>query len=205
MNRQLKFAVIALGSAVILLGIATLLQNPSLFSVKSQAAEKIPFPTALSFTLTIKAPGQDPAVLQGLSSVGNMRLEGKIGGIATVNLLKDSKLFALTEAIKTAREIENPPLPKTDDPGWTEWLTEPGRVNPLNFAVQIGKDREFHGQVKLAGGKVTAIFDHGILSNISFPLPESDSNIEYAYGGIVKNPEIPEGYFDIPKDYMVMK
>ena len=205
MNRQTKFAIIALVAFVLLLGLITVRQNMFLFSAKTEAAEKIPFPKSLGFTLTIKAPDQDPAVFQGLASGEKMRLEGKISGIAAVTLLIDSKIYALTEAIKTAREIENPPVPKTDDAGWTDWLTEPGRVNPLDFAVRIGKDREFDGQAKLAGGKVIAIFDHGILSKISFPSTESDSNIEYVYGAVVKNPEIPESSFDIPKEYKITK
>ena len=124
-----------------------------------------------TFTLTMQSPGQDNVVFTGSVLGDDMKLAAKIGGIETVDLLSDGKLYVLTPAIKTAREIDNPdPVPPKDSADWTSWLLEPGRNKPDHFRGQDRSGgryfgRRCHRRKRRSQGKI----DKGVLQQITCP------------------------------------
>jgi hypothetical protein len=158
--------------------------------------------TGFHFTMIMASPGQDDATYVCSSLGDDMSLEGKIGNIATKTLLSGGKLYALTPAIKTFREIENPDPPAKDSADWPDWLLEPGRVNPLKFADILGQQQDLTDSVRFgAGGQIEAKFDHGRLVRLSFPSPSGEGNVVYSYSDFAEAPDLKPEDFQVPSDY----
>ena len=155
-----------------------------------------------SFTMTMASPGQDDVVFSGNVLGGDMSLRGRVGGIETVDLLTGGKLYLLTPAIRTAKELDNPDPPGRNTDDWPEWLLEPGRVNPLTFASVLGEDSDKNGQVNFgADGKVEAVFDHGKLGELHFPSPSDGGTITYTYSDFEQDASLTKADFEVPEGY----
>ena len=162
--------------------------------------------TGFTFSMTMQSPGQDDAIYAGASLGDDMSLKGKVGEIETITLLSSGKLYVLTPAIRTARELENPDSPPTerDSADWSDWLAEPGRVNPLKFAEVIGEEPEatLSDQVRFgAGSRIEAKFEDGRLVRLTFPSPSGEGSVVYTYGDFTPDPDLKPEDFQVPSDY----
>jgi len=187
---------------VILLLIAFL--SISLASCSSRVVAQEDAETGMRFDMTMNVPGRDPVELSGAALGTDSSLAGTLGGITTRTILTGGRLYSLNPSIKTAREIENPPPPATDEDGWAEWLIEPGRINPLTFATTVAMASDFDGETTFGDDEsVNAVFDHGKLSSIEFDVPEQDEPVTYTYSGFEEDEDISPADFDIPDDYIL--
>jgi len=156
----------------------------------------------VTFKLTMSTPGRDAAEFTGIALGDDCRLTGVVGGIQSVTLLTGGKLYWLTPAIKTAREIENPSPPGRDEGGWPAWLAEFGRVNPLSFAGLVGLEEDVDGQVRIGeNNRIDLRFDSGRLVSLSFPAEGREGSITYTYSDFQSDADIGEDDFALPDDY----
>ncbi|MCX6645918.1 MAG: hypothetical protein NTY09_06140 [bacterium] len=160
--------------------------------------------TGATFTMVMEVPGQDTAEFSGMAFGENSRLEGQIGGIDSVKLLSGGKLYILTPAIKTAREMDNPDTPGSTSDSWLDWLSEPGRINPLTFASAIGQPDDVSDTIELGqGGRVTVVFEDGILNSIRFPNSDGDGMVAYTYRNFEDDSDLTASDFQVPGDYLM--
>jgi hypothetical protein len=160
--------------------------------------------SGFTFSMTMQSPGQDDAIYAGASLGDDMSLKGKVGEIETITLLSSGKLYVLTPAIRTARELENPDSPPTerDSADWSDWLLEPGRVNPLKFAEVIGEEPDLTDQVHFgAGSRMEAKFESGRLVRLSFPSPSGEGDVVYSYSDFTEAPDLKPEDFQVPSSY----
>jgi hypothetical protein len=158
------------------------------------------------FSLTITSPDQKDITFSGASLAGDVSLKGKVGAIETIDLLTGGKLYALTPAIQTARELGNPAHPATDASGWPEWLVEPGRVNPITFGELIGQKSDAMGDVSFgAGGTITAKFDGGKLVQLKFPSVTGKGTTVYNYSDFKEDISLHSTDFVVPTNYQTTK
>lgn len=156
----------------------------------------------VGFNMIMTAPGRNPVEFTGLAMEDNIRLEGVIGGIETVTLLADGTLYSLTPAIKTFSELDNPPPPSMNSSGWTDWLIEPGRINPLTFAGLIGEDSDVDGRISAGNDDgVEFAFDSGRLTSVRFPGARGNGVVSYTYSDFETDADISGADFRIPDDY----
>ena len=154
------------------------------------------------FTLTISSQGIDPVVLDGAVLGDKVLLRGDVQGIETKYLLTQDCLYILTPAIHSATEVENIDPPSRNSGDWSEWLLEPGRVNPLTFAGMIGEDSDKDGSVDFGrDGAVEAVFDTGRLTRLSFPSPSDETSIVYSYTDFMEDPDLSASDFEVPEGY----
>lgn len=183
------------GSILLLLGLA---------AVQVIAAGRGDSDDGMRFTMVMEVPGQDSVEFTGTALGRNSRLEGRVGGILSVKLLSDGQLFILTPAIKTAQEIDSPDIPDNGSDTWPEWLSEPGRINPLTFAGSIGQDDDVSGTVEPGrGGQVSVVFEDGMLKSVRFPNQAGEGMITYTYSGFEVDGDLTVGNFEIPDDYLL--
>ena len=167
------------------------------------AVAQISTDTGATFTLVMEVPGQNNVEFSGAALSDDSRLEGRVGGIESVKLLSDGHLYILTPAIKTAREIDNPGIPGANSDSWPEWLSEPGRINPLSFAEATGQADDISDTVRIGqGGQVSATFEDGILKSIRFPNPDGDGSITYTYRNFESDSDLTASDFEVPDDYL---
>ena len=160
--------------------------------------------TGYRFTMELDSPGRDAVTFDGTALGPDVRLEGQVGGIASAMLQSRGDLFILTPAIMTAREVENPDPPVADEAGWSDWLIEPARVNPINFAALLGEDPAVDGQVQFGSGRsCQAGFEEGKLVQLRFPSPSGEGNITYTYSDIEADEDLSADEFRVPSDYLV--
>jgi len=158
-----------------------------------------------SFNMVMKAGDRDPVTFAGIAMGNSLKLSGDTGGIATVTLLADDDLYILTPSVKTARKVENPAPPALTDSGWVEWLVEPGRINPLNFASQIGVEDDFTGEIDAGErGNVLFVFEDGILKKVEFPGSRDSGTIKYEYSNVELDSSIKVSDLSIPGDFLVI-
>jgi hypothetical protein len=158
---------------------------------------------AYRFQMVIESPGRDDVTFAGAALDCDLRLKATVGGIETAMILNESGLFILTPAIRTARNVETSDPPGVDEAGWSEWLIEPARVNPLTFHELIGEEPDVDGQVRIAAGNsVEARFSDGILQSLSFPSPSGDGTITYAYSDFEEDDELVKSDFQVPADFL---
>jgi len=154
------------------------------------------------FAMVMETPDRT-VEFKGAALGEDCSLTGVVGGIETVILLTGGKLYTLTPAIKTASEIDIPDPPDVDAARWPEWLTEPGRVNPLTFAKLIGLTDDFNGKKAIGEGETVGLeFTSGVLDCICFPNPEGEGTITYTYTDFESDPGIKSEDFAIPPDYL---
>ena len=196
MNNTNIFRTLTILSLILL--VATSLSCSS--RVVAQEDEEV----GVRFTMTMEAPDRDAVEFDGAALGEDFGLTGVVGGIATRTILTGGKLYALTPAIKTAREVDNPPPPARDEDGWAEWLIEPGRINPVTFDARIGLRSDFDGETSLGDTEsVAAIFDHGKLASIEFHVPPQEGTISYTYSDYEDDDSITANDFRVPDDYML--
>jgi hypothetical protein len=160
--------------------------------------------SGMTFTMVMEVPGQDTVEFSGTALDENSRLEGQVGGIECVKLLSEGNLYILTPAIKTARKMDNPDSPGSTSDSWPEWLSEPGRVNPLTFASAIGQPDDVSDTIAIGqGGRVTAVFEDGILKSIRFPNSDGDGTVSYTYRNFEDDSDLTAGDFQVPDDYLM--
>ena len=158
-----------------------------------------------SFTMVMQAGDRDPVEFEGCTLGDSLCLSAATGGIATVTLLLGSDLYILTPSVKTARKVDNPPPPDLDEGGWIDWLVEPGRINPMNFAGIIGLDDDFSGQITAgAGGGVKFTFDDGELRTVEFPMGRLGGSVVYRYSEIESDNSVSASDVSIPSDFLVI-
>ena len=163
-------------------------------------------PTGYRFTMTMANPSQDDVVFSGAVLGKDLSLEHKIGAIKTIDLLSGGKLYILTPAIKTAREVENPDPPKKDAAGWPQWLVAPGHINPLTFAGVIGQQANANGEVPFgAFDQITAKFEAGRLVQLKFPSPTGKGTTVYNYTDFKEDKQLSSVDFAVPADYQKSK
>ncbi len=155
------------------------------------------------FVMSMSSPGRDAVEFQGAAMGSNFRLAGRVGGIESVVLNRNGTIYVLTPAIKTYREIDNP-SPPVDTGNWSEWLLEPGRINPFSFAELVGLDDDISGRTIVGdGGDVVSNFEDGVLASISFPVLSGEGNITYTYSGFETDEDLPSDLFTVPSDYLL--
>ncbi len=161
--------------------------------------------TGMRFSMVMRAPDRDPVEFRGAVFGDDFSLAGVVGGIPSITLFTDGKLYFLTPAIKTAREIENPPPPPKDEDGWFGWLIEPGRINPYAFAELLELPVNFDEEITVGErGTIRMEFTGGRLYQVRFPGPNGDGRITYTYSDFDADEEITADDFNIPDDFLVM-
>ncbi len=154
------------------------------------------------FAMAMETPDRT-VEFKGAALGEDFSLTGVVGGIETIISLTGGKLYTLTPAIKTASEIDIPEAPDVDAAGWPEWLTEPGRVNPLTFATLIGLTDDFNGKKAIGENETVGLeFTSGVLDCASFPNPEGEGTISYTYSDFESDPTIKSEDFAVPPDYL---
>lgn len=195
MNKKIIFALILV--IMLLCGITALVT----IGAESDVDEK---PKGFSFKMTLSTQGEEDAVFMGIVLGDDMRLESKIHGIETVILSSSGKLYALTPAIKIAQELDYLSPPKINEEGWSKWLAEQGRVNPLTFARLVGFQQQ-DGKIKFgAADSVEAVFKEGKLTKLIFSSPDRKKIITYTYSEYREDKNIGPEKFKIPEDYKIL-
>jgi hypothetical protein len=199
LNRRVTMSTGGYGSKILLALIAFLALSISLF-----AGGNNPDNSGIRFIMVMDVPGQDTVEFDGRVLRDNCRLEGLVGRIESVILLTGGDLFVLTPAIKTAREIDNPGIPGNDSTTWSEWLIEPGRINPLNFGESLGVSDEGNESLQVgSSGQIDLNFENGILKSVRFANPDGEGEVIYTYRDFESDSDIKHRDFEIPDDYLM--
>ena len=169
------------------------------------AARAEPGDKGMRFVMTMHAGDRAPVEFDGTALGTDCRLVSVVGGIETITLLTGVKLYSLTPSIMTASEVDNPNPPGSGEPGWEEWLIEPGRINPITFYEKAGVEGDFSGEKAIGeGGAVKLVFDDGILLSVEFSAGRDNSRIVYNYEGFRQDGSLKPEDFAIPDGYRVL-